>query len=415
MVDRLKEFLDFNPSSEIKIIDKYLMVINPWNDDSLFFHFNLDAIDKVVSILNNLILSPRFTAIYHKDLKEMEFIYTLLEKKDERLNRNFDFNYCGKTYNCSFRHSSDRLLFLAENYKPSGKPSVYDYRNLSLFKNYIKLKNKKEIEDFIPEVIANMVPVSFFINNLEEWDEESFIDIFKHVNFFMKYYDRRTPTILIHQDIDENSEPIKQLQFLDPKFPTSITCSKKNIFLLDLISAADNVATRLQFIYYYQVLEYAAFYYIDNEIKKRINFLLHNPGLLSKIDESVSNIIDIFTSIRQSDEAKINKVVEVYCDPIILWQEIKENLPYFSKEQVFEGGFKLKEFIPSDIDSESFSKIWLPKTPDFFRKIRNALVHGRERRQEFLISPSKSNDLKLKPWNNVIRRAAEQIAIYSDF
>ena len=198
---------------------------------------------------------------------------------------------------------------------------------------------------------------------------------------------------------------------IDKKFPDSISCGQKDEFLLDFLLAANEVETRMSFIYYYQVLEYAAFYYIDSEVKKKLYLILNSPTIHSNSDIHLNKIVDSLTDYRQSDEAKLNKIVENLCDPEIIWREIESNKTIFINPQNFEGGFKLNSLISEDTTFDTFKTMWIPKLPDMLRKIRNSLVHGRESRQEFFISPTTVNDNKLFPWNNLIRRVAEQVVI----
>jgi hypothetical protein len=118
------------------------------------------------------------------------------------------------------------------------------------------------------------------------------------------------------------------------------------------------------------------------------------------------------SDIRQSDEAKLSKIVETRCFPEVVWKELQQDLSYFSKKQEFDGGFNIEPFISADMTFESFSAMWIPKTPDTLRKIRNALVHGRESRLGASISPTEANEIKIRPWIPVIRRIAEQVIIF---
>ena len=229
----------------------------------------------------------------------------------------------------------------------------------------------------------------------------------------MQYYDRQTPSILIHSPNCLLEEPFKQLQFISPDFPAKIASNLKDSFLLDLALAAHQAETRLQFLYYYQVLEYAAFYFLDYEVRNKLLKIIATPDIHSDPEKYLSRLFDAMTDIKQSDEAKIVKVVETLCLPEIIWKEIENNLPFFSKRQEFAGGFVIEPFISENITLETFTNMWIPKTPDSLRKIRNALVHSRENRQGLLISPSRENDLKIRPWTSLIRRIAEQIIIYA--
>jgi hypothetical protein len=406
---KLAPFLSQNPYSKIEKRGKSYYVTSAWNVESVSFVLEPDSESDLINALNNLILPPRFTAVYHSDTNTMEYIYTLLDRNSPYLSRQFEFSIEGKTYHCAFKDASDRLLLLGKLFRPTGE--IEDYRNLaqlSMYTNPDILKTLGLEDDFL----RDSKPVSFFVSEFEVFDEEKIVEISKHINFFMRYYDRQTPYIIIHPLQRSEIEPVKQLQFVEPAFPKHISTRRQDPFLLDLALAANQATTRLGFLYYYQILEYAAFYYIDDDIRRKMLQIIQIPDIHAYPDKYIPRILDMVSDIRQSDEAKLNKVVEIRCSPDIVWKELEQNLHYFSKRQEFDGGFAIEPFISEDMTLESFSMIWIPKTPDTLRKIRNALVHARESRLGLIIAPTSDNDIKLRPWLSIIRRIAEQALIF---
>ena len=223
---------------------------------------------------------------------------------------------------------------------------------------------------------------------------------------------QKSPWILIHPAVSEDVAPVKELQFIEMHFPTKISTCRKNPFLLDLAMAAHMAEGRLSFLYYYQVLEYTAFYYVYSDVRREMLRVITMPDIHANPDRYISKLLDAMADTRQSDEAKLNKIVETRCSPEIVWKELQQNLSYFSKRQEFEGGFVIEPFISEDMTLESFSTTWVPKMPDTLRKIRNALVHGRESRLGASISPTEANEIKIRPWIPVIRRIAQQVIIF---
>lgn len=413
---QLEPFLKQNPYSKIQKKGKTYYVTNPWDDESLSFAVERDSQADLIAALNNLILPLRFTALYHTDSNTMEYIFTLLGKNSFYLSRQFEFTIDGKTYYCRFKDASERLLLLSKLFRPTGEESTTEYRNLMLLGLYMRPEPKEPSmleEHFFKDFLKERKPVSFFVSGFEKFEEDRIVEISKHLNFFMPYYDRKSGLILIHPAKSEKPEPVDQLQFVEMDFPKKLSCSHKDRFLVDLALAANEVAeTRLKFLYYYQILEYAAFYYVDTDIKRRILQVIAAPDIHVNPDKHISRLLDAVTDIRQSDEAKLNKVVETQCTPDIVWRELQQNLSYFYKRQEFEGGFVIEPFISEDMTLESFATMWIPKTPDILRKIRNALVHGRESRLGVVIAPTQDNDARIKPWIPVIRRIAEQVIIF---
>ena len=68
--------------------------------------------------------------------------------------------------------------------------------------------------------------------------------------------------------------------------------------------------------------------------------------------------------------------------------------------------FKIERFLTNKININPNKIVF-----DYLTKIRNALVHARERRENKVILPSRRNDIKLNRIRTVIARIAEQIAI----
>ena len=407
---KLKLFLKHNPYSKVQRKKKAYYVLNPWNDKSMAFILRGASQTDLIAALNNLILPTRFTALYHLDSNTMEYIYTLLPKNDSCLSRQFNFIIDGEDYCCKFGGASDRLLILSKFFRRTGEETGTGYRNLLPFRSYIMEKSKPaSTEDYF----VGIKPISFFVSGFKKFDEDKIINVSKHLNFFMRYYDRESPIIIIHSIASELAESSKELRFLQKEFPRTISTRCHNPFLLDIALAANEANTRLAFLYYYQILEYAAFYYVDTEVKRRMLQIICTPDIHANPDKYLSRLLDTVTEMRQSDEAKLNKIVQIGCSLDVVWKELQQNLPYFSKRQEFEGGFAIEPFISEDTTFESFATMWIPKMPDILRKIRNALVHGRESRLGLAISPTRNNDLKIRPWFAVIRRIAEQVLISS--
>ena len=82
---------------------------------------------------------------------------------------------------------------------------------------------------------------------------------------------------------------------------------------------------------------------------------------------------------------------------------------FFSEPTEFDGGFTAEALIRPGWEYEDFANIWLPTLPNTLRKIRNCLVHARERRMVSTIVASKANQKRLQPWQMVIEIIAGQV------
>ncbi len=340
----------------------------------------------------------------------MEYIYAPIKEDNPYTSRGFEFILDGKVYNCQFKSSSERLMTLSKYFIPFEEESTSGYRNLWFYNMYVhpKLREHFKLEE---DFFKNRTPISFFISGFEKFEEEKIVAVSKHINFYMSYYDRKSPTIIFHSAKTEQSDKIKELQLIGTEFPKNISSSQKDPFLLDLYLAAYEAQTRLRFIYYYQILEYAAFHYIDAETKQKIMKIIVSPDIHAYPERYIDSMVEILSGYREQDEDKINKIVDLCCSPEIIWNEISENFSYFTQKQEFDGGFFIEPFVSEEMTLNSFSRMWTPKIPVTLRKIRNALVHARESKLGSVISPSLENDIKLRPWNPIIRRIAEQVLI----
>jgi hypothetical protein len=411
-----KQFATFfkkNKYSKIEKRGKYWYITNPWNDASVSFVLRPESIPSLKAALNKLILPPRFTGIYHLDSNTMEYIWTLLDNDDPYFLRQFEFNLDGKSYHCKFDQASARLVNLARWFRRTGKTTITEHRNLLLLREYIEyIDEKSKKRPSSEEAFTEIRPASFYVSGFEGFDDGKILEVSKHINFFMYYYDRETPHIVTHPVEAEPLEKPRQLQFIQTAFPKKISSRSHDPFLLDLSLAAASVPSRLRFLYYYQILEYAAFYHVDERVKRDLLNIINVPDIHSDPEKYIARILETVSDIRSEDEAKINMICRNACDINILWKELQHNLSYFTKRQEFDGGFALEPFISEDTTLESFRAMWYPKTPDTLRSIRNALVHGRERRVSRVINPTLHNDLLIKPWLTIIQRMAEHIIIF---
>ena len=397
---KLTTFLANNPYSKMTTVksgkDRIPAVSEPWNDESLILLLLPQSKMKAIDALNNLILPPRFSAIYHTDINTIEYIYTRLKQDDPIVSRQFIFNLDNKHYSCKFDKASERLMLIVSCFARK-EVTRTNFRNLTY------------LEEESPP--GGMEPVSFYVSGFDKYDENEILELSEYLNFFMQYYDRESPIIIMHS-LTEHPELLSRLECIEGGFPNIISTRRKDPFLMDFIVAACNVGGRLQFIYCYQILEYAAFYYVDDEIKRQLTNIFASPDIHSNPDKYVARVLETMGDIRIDDEAKLNKLINKTCNPEVIYEEIKQNMTYFSTEQKFEGDFVIEPFISADTTLESFRAMWHPKTADTLRFIRNALAHGREKRFGKVISPTPLNDILIRPWCCVVRRVAEQVILF---
>ena len=404
---RLAKFFEYNTHAEIGKRGKYFYVLRPWNDDSVAFVLRPES--ESIQTLNSLILPPRFTAIYHRDSKTMEYIYTVLENDDPCCKRKFKFVLSGKSYLCRFGEASKELLILSKQFRRTGKQTSTDHRNLFLLREYVQFQSRKR--GTFEESPVEMEPISFYVSGFRKFEEDEIIEVSKHLNFYMEYYDRESPHIVIHSP---ETETFTQARLPETVFPETITAKRQDPFLLDLVLTANITTTaRLKFIYYYQILEYSAFYYIDLKTRFELLRIINSPDIQANADLYIPRILETINILaHQEEEAKIENLVKSVCSPEAVWREIEPNKSYFTISHKFDGGFVLEPLISENLAKEEFCGMWHPKTINILRHIRNALVHGREKKFISVIAPTRHNDELLRPWSSLAQCIAEQTILF---
>lgn len=65
--------------------------------------------------------------------------------------------------------------------------------------------------------------------------------------------------------------------------------------------------------------------------------------------------------------------------------------------------------IAKECTGDLWNTMWTPKLIDHFTKIRNCIVHAREKRENKVILPTKQNDLLLFHYIPILDRMARQL------
>lgn len=412
---KLKTFLFHNPWSKIEKLkdddeaDSSPAIIEPWGDSSVTIVLpKLD--DKALGRLNTVSLLPLFSGIYHRRKKAIEFIYTPY-RQDEMENRTFTFVFEGVIYQCHFSKPSLILFDLALANEPQGPSTGSDYRNLRQFRRYLSLKERHG--DELP-FKKHFKPVSFWIEGCNP-DEQDLSRLAQHLNFYMSYFDRETPIIEIHESAVAKEKLPSRERFLWDEFPNEIMAKSLDPYLIaQLTSAREASDLYRRYIYYYQVLEYAGFYYLSDKSVRRVEAVLKSPETPCFPKGAWQRIQDILTDEKMQDTAKIVAVVNDCVDPSIIWREIEPLRKFFEEETQFDGGYTVKPCIAKSTDLDGFKASGLDKLVTTLRNIRNALVHAREQRMSNVITPTEENHRKLLPFTRPLGIIAQSLVISVD-
>lgn len=414
-VNSMSQFKNNNPHCEIAIDEGFLVIEKPWGTDDTRLVFECSA-DEKIKDLNKLVLNPQFDAIIHIDTNTVEFIYAFLSTDSEitrpYIDREFEIFFNGIKFKCYFGEPTERLFFIASSVKRIPTDSgIMVVPQLKAFKDFQK---KESLPHKISSYFENKIPRSFFVSPETKISEVNLESAFRHINFLTNYYDRRSPYIEIrNEDADEQHMAPSPVRYFENEFPPSLSINQIDDVVLKLLEVSRHTPPRYAFLYLYQIIEYAGFYFIDENAKKSLRTFLRDPSLINCDDGKIGKLMSVLTDLQCNDDVKMKRVIEYYCNPETLWKEIENDKSFFSSKIEFAGGFELPALISSDTTPSAWATMWMPKLYDHLTKIRNGLVHARERRQDKVILPTLPNNKKISRYLPLMRRLAEQLAICS--
>lgn len=404
--DNLAFFLEINPEATRTPEGEKQVISHPWGSTALKIDVDNDDTE-LIETLNALRLPPRFSAIWHRDQNALEVIYGPISATSEELSHSFAFQFSGRTYQCEFRNSSERLMSLAKAVRIEPEAGIEDDRNLWLIKSYLRLRDREDA----PPVFRERIPTSFWIDGMEEWDENEAVALARHLNFYMRYFDKESPLIIIHEDLPAQTGREKSERYPYSEFPEMISARTLDPFLLGLWESAIHGGPRLRFLYSYQILEYAAFYHASDSVRHAVRRAVMSPHTHLDPANAVNQILDAIAADNQHETEKMKAVIRQSVDPSAVWREVQPHSDFFSEPIRFDGEVTLEPLISERWNEEDFARAWHPKFIDQVRKIRNALVHGREQRQSNVITPTRANDDRLRPWLAPLIVIAEQVIL----
>jgi hypothetical protein len=401
---RLTPFFNANRISTLTEIDSAtpsVAVASPWGDESLSIVIPVGGEeDALIDALNNVYLPERFTAIWHNDTQEFEIIYSAIPKTEPEVSRTFSFKHRGRDYRCSYGAPSPRLRLFVKHNRAIGASST-QYRNLQFL----------HIFDTISSQYSHVEIISFWIRGIE-WNEDVVLDLIRHLNFYMYYYDTRTPQIMIHPAKSESILQQPQNRYPYGSFPQSIVSSELDDALLHFWGASISGDPVRRFLYNYQILEYAAFFYIEEHIKRDIRRALAAPHAMDDLNTLTDHVIESLAESKISDPQKLDNLLKTTVNPELVWREIELHQKAFSEPWRFEGGFVLQPIVKEAWKADDFAVNWIPAFSNAIRSIRNALSHGREQRMTAVITPTTVNFGKLQLWISPISLAAREVLHY---
>lgn len=415
LMDALAPFRECHPYSEIAEIvlatGNVPVVNDPWGDSSLVIRIP-DNADALIAALNNVLMPTRFTAIWHKDTRDFEIIWTAYPPPpiwNDIPGREFKFRYVGVEYKCEFAASSGRLLEIARHYTPA-RSSDTNFRNLDSFRHHVRWGHLPK--DKRPPGPPDTAPLSFWIRNIE-WNEDKILTLANNLNFYLTYYDNFSPVIVIHSP--GTPKAIKpQTRYPHGNFPAHIEGRVLDDVLLQLWIASRSGDEARRFLYCFRIIEYASFSYLDAKARLEVRRILAMPHALDNITQVTDSLVDALQKAKLDDFPKFESLLEDTVKPSLLWREIDQNFDAFSSSTEFDGGFKLKALIPVGTTEDQFALKGIENFHKAIREIRNALAHGRDSKSAAVITPTVRNFQRLRPWVSLISVAATDVILFKN-
>lgn len=385
----------------IKMPKSKVKLLKLWDNDEIYIE------EKNKDKMKWLTFPSELLAVLHPN--KIEFIYLrMLSKTDKLRDRSFDFIYLWRTFHCAFVPTSPKLSKLLKCIRIPIDPT----RDLTDY--WIYYNNKDHSYDAI---LQDREPYSFVVN----WNfkDINIIDLSKSLNFYMSFFDRKNPRLVFIEPNKTWQKYIMPCLFAKNEiFNTSISWNVINPVLIDISEAASEATSvRLKYIFYFQILEYAWYYFLANDINNELQNILCNPDIsFNSLEYSKIIIEKIRDNVNVKDSDKMAKAVKRYVTFDDIYHEISCNIDYFSQDINFDWWFEIKAILDDKVSkmldsSDSVKKSVFDTLLKNIDSIRNVLVHARESRENKVILPTKKNEKSLLPYLYLLRRISEYIMI----
>ncbi|MGD9538332.1 MAG: hypothetical protein AB7P52_15995 [Alphaproteobacteria bacterium] len=405
----LAPYLEMHPESaveEIKQPDRpRLAITKPWGEEGLVI-FLPDPLEPLADALNNVLLPESFTAMWHRDTRQLEVIWTAFPLKGpfaDVAGRKFTFRFESCEHECQFGSSSARLLLIAEHTAPTGM-SATQYRNLQSYHQYIDWQKQTAGKEDAPKWPGS--PRSFWVHNFD-WNAERALRFARHLNFYMTYYDSSSPDMLVWPPKSDDPKP--RTRYIIGQFPSLIDARLVEDDLLHYWDASRKGDAARQFVYAYRIIEYASYTHIGHDARLKVRQLLNAPHAFSDTAALAERVIAAALGSETDDIRRIFMLLEDTVNPGLVWREIAENRAAFENETRFDGGCVMKPLISKTETESTFVTNGVSQFAQSARQIRNHLSHGRDQKTQTSITPTVSNFRKLKPWVSVLSVVAGEV------
>lgn len=407
---QLEPFVCLNPEARISDSDSGCQVVAPWGDENLAIRVAPGS-DDLIDALNHVRMPPTFTALWHNDTEDLEFIFSVIPERvaKELIEKSFAFTFEGTEYRCDWAPSSERLMCIADSYRSAGPPSSTSYRNLESYTLLSRVRSDVDVE------LARRrfgVPLCFWLRTVH-WDEAQLTDLALHINFYMRYFDYKSSQIMIHEPSARASD-FTPVDSPHGSFPKNIAGRRLDPNLLTVWRGASETSDPfLGYLFNYQVLEYAALCFLSDATRRKVERTLAAPDACAKASDTARYVLGLVRSeAAMAEETQLTNLLSELVEPDFIWAIVDANRGVFSRRCQFSGGVVIDPLIGDDTSEKTFREKWPGKMGKSLRQIRNALAHPGSPGGGGTILLCRSNRDCLAPWLLLCRATASQVVLH---
>lgn len=379
---------------------------HPWSDPTLVLAVPHDesAARELADVLKNIQLPQKYSGIFHKESSQLEIFWTAFKvrkKHEEVASRSFDIWWRNKKRTCKFGGASDAAKTLAKSTLPLAAASHTEHRNIMSFHYFVNDVDHSNMGE----------PVCFWLDcsDIEPNELDEYV---RTINFYMTYYDRETPRVLIHEP-RPTEDMSKRPRYVDDSFPTELVASDIDSSVSSFwLGAFETRDPAMKYLLHYRMIEFLSMAFVKNEQRKQLIDILRRPHLISSTEGAAAEIAGLFSGqARETDRLKnfIEETVRV--DKV--WAVLEMNKDNFSKPSNFDGGFTVKAVLTDSSTLEGWTKSGPISLVDKLRSIRNCLAHGQDDGTRGVIHATQHNRTVLTPWVNLIETFAAEAMLYA--
>lgn len=382
------------------------LIKHPWSDSTLAMAVPLDVIKakELAKVLDRVELPDAYSGVYHKKTNRLEVFWTAFKVRDkhaEVATRAFNIWWRGEKRTCNFGPASDDAMLIASATLPFAAASHTEHRNIMSFHYFVHGSDHQNLE----------TPICFWLDcsGIAESDLDEYV---RTVNFYMTYYDRETPRVLIHEAGPKEIGSTRP-RYAEGSFPSDMVASGVDPSVMSFwLGAFETRDPAMKYLLHYRLIEFLSNSHIKGEQHKELISILRRPHLISSTEGAAAEIAGLF-ALKARETDRIKEFVGEAVSPKKVWGVLEMNKNEFCGATCFDGGYVIKAVIGKETNFESWEKSGPISLVDKLRAIRNCLAHGQDEGTKGVIHTTLNNRRTLMPWVNLIETFAAEAMLYS--